>query len=328
MKMALAIKTFDTTVMDKYWGILGKHYNYLVYLTKNLKNGKLYVGQSVRNNPNYYGSGSIITKALKKYEKQYFYKKILCFCSSKKEMDEKEQFYIRILKTKTEFGGYNITDGGSGALGFYNPKYSIEDLQNHAIEHDGICLSKVYINYITKYHWKCNVCGYDWWATWGELKFQRSWCPKCANSLSPTIEEVIAFIESKEGIYHSEKYINNRIKLDLECKRGHPFQMSWNKVQSGSWCPKCAKVKPLTIEEVIAFIKNKEGICHSEKYINARSKLDLECKRGHPFKMSWNSVHQGKWCPKCARKSRIGMKYKKHKPKKIQISKKKHPNLT
>ena len=39
----------------------------IIYKTTNLVNGKIYIGQDSNNNPNYYGSGTLLHKAIKKY---------------------------------------------------------------------------------------------------------------------------------------------------------------------------------------------------------------------------------------------------------------------
>jgi group I intron endonuclease len=84
----------------------------IIYKTTNLVNGKIYIGQDCKNNPNYYGSGSIIIKAIKKYGKENFKKEILDFCSSLVELNEKEKYWINKLDAKNKNIGYNILDGG------------------------------------------------------------------------------------------------------------------------------------------------------------------------------------------------------------------------
>ena len=39
----------------------------IIYQTTNLLNGKIYVGQDAKDNPNYYGSGIILERSIKKY---------------------------------------------------------------------------------------------------------------------------------------------------------------------------------------------------------------------------------------------------------------------
>lgn len=84
----------------------------IIYKTTNTINGKFYVGQDSKNNPEYLGSGILLNKAIKKYGEQFFVKEILEYCSSKEELNEKEKFWIEKLKAKEL--GYNVADGGSG----------------------------------------------------------------------------------------------------------------------------------------------------------------------------------------------------------------------
>jgi group I intron endonuclease len=87
----------------------------VVYKTTNLINGKIYVGQDSKNNPEYLGSGTILKRAIKKYGKENFKKEILEECYDKDELDEKEKYWIKELNSIED--GYNITKGGDGCLG-------------------------------------------------------------------------------------------------------------------------------------------------------------------------------------------------------------------
>ena len=97
----------------------------IIYKTTNLTTGKIYVGQDSKNNPNYFGSGKYIYLAIKKHGKQNFIKEILCECSCKTELDEKEKYWIKTLNSKYP-NGYNLTVGGAGSLGKPNGPRSEE----------------------------------------------------------------------------------------------------------------------------------------------------------------------------------------------------------
>jgi len=84
----------------------------IIYKTTNLVNGKIYIGQDSNNDTNYLGSGLLVNKAIKKYGKNNFIKEVLEHCSSKKELNEKEKFWIYNLSATTL--GYNISSGGNG----------------------------------------------------------------------------------------------------------------------------------------------------------------------------------------------------------------------
>lgn len=100
----------------------------IVYKAVNKKNGKCYVGQTVRTLDKRKYSHGLSAKngeagypfhrALLKYGEENFEWHVLCECSSKKEMDEKEIYYIQELKSHIKEGGYNLTFGGGGNLGY------------------------------------------------------------------------------------------------------------------------------------------------------------------------------------------------------------------
>jgi hypothetical protein len=85
----------------------------IIYKVTNLCNGKIYIGQSKTNDPNYFGSGKLICKAIRKYSKINFLKEILEEVKSEEELDAREVYWISYFK---EVGHtlYNIQDGGRG----------------------------------------------------------------------------------------------------------------------------------------------------------------------------------------------------------------------
>lgn len=87
-----------------------KKLNPNIYLTTNLINGKIYVGQSRYDNPKYLGSGRLFTKAKKKYGVANFQKEILEYCDLE-FMNEKEIYWILFYDSKNN--GYNLHMGGS-----------------------------------------------------------------------------------------------------------------------------------------------------------------------------------------------------------------------
>jgi group I intron endonuclease len=109
----------------------------IVYLITNKKNNKQYVGQTVQKlkqrwDKHNVGSGCpVMSRALHKYGRENFVIEQLHACESKEEMDFVETFYIALLGTKTP-SGYNLTDGGEGALGFKMPESAKEKLRKKA----------------------------------------------------------------------------------------------------------------------------------------------------------------------------------------------------
>jgi group I intron endonuclease len=87
----------------------------VVYKTINLINGKIYIGRDKHDNPNYYGSGVLLAKAIQKYGKENFIKEILeDGIETIKELNEREIYWISCYNSQDQFIGYNLQKGGQG----------------------------------------------------------------------------------------------------------------------------------------------------------------------------------------------------------------------
>jgi len=86
----------------------------VVYKTTNLINGKIYVGKDEFNNPKYLGSGYKLKPAIAKYGEENFKKEILEICKDKKQLSEREVYWIYNLNALDPKIGYNIAEGGEG----------------------------------------------------------------------------------------------------------------------------------------------------------------------------------------------------------------------
>ncbi len=92
-----------------------------IYLTTCLVNGKIYVGKHEFNGQkNYIGSGTIFKRAVKKYGKDKFKRKILRLCYSLHELRVWEHVYIVKHKSYIRSIGYNIAKGDVNSSE-YNP---------------------------------------------------------------------------------------------------------------------------------------------------------------------------------------------------------------
>lgn len=98
----------------------------LVYLLTNLENGKLYVGKTKSTldarwynhiKDAKYGSKYAIHRAIRKYGKDSFSKRVLGEYTTEEEALKAEQFWIEKLQTIGE-RGYNMCQGGRGATGY------------------------------------------------------------------------------------------------------------------------------------------------------------------------------------------------------------------
>jgi group I intron endonuclease len=90
-----------------------------IYKVTNLINRKIYIGKSLREQQDYFGSGLQITAAIKKYGKENFIKEILEECSED-VLDSREIFWIEHLNSRDTDIGYNISVGGTGGNHYWS----------------------------------------------------------------------------------------------------------------------------------------------------------------------------------------------------------------
>lgn len=92
-----------------------------VYKTTNLINNKIYIGQKKGSfNPNYFGSGTLIRRALLKYGTDNFKLEVLACVEDKQKLDAGEIKYIQMYRQlfpREEM--YNISSGGAWGMGDY-----------------------------------------------------------------------------------------------------------------------------------------------------------------------------------------------------------------
>lgn len=91
-----------------------------IYKITNKLNNKVYIGKDTTNNSNYFGSGKLITYALKKYGVENFDKVILEECDSNQTLCEREKYWINYYNSTDLEIGYNISKGGDGGDTFTN----------------------------------------------------------------------------------------------------------------------------------------------------------------------------------------------------------------
>lgn len=111
-------------------------YFHTIYKITNLVNDKIYIGkhQTANLNDHYFGSGTYLLKAIKKYGRDNFKKEILFIFDNEDEMNLKEKELVTEDFISSS-SNYNAKIGGEGGftsaeakLGFIARNLSIEDL--------------------------------------------------------------------------------------------------------------------------------------------------------------------------------------------------------
>jgi len=191
---------------------------------------------------------------------------------------------------------------------------TIENMQRLAKERGGRCLSTNYVRSNSKLEWECGE-GHRWERSPNSI-CNGKWCPICGQEKASdkkrlSIDEMDTLAGLKGGKCLSRKYVNTQTKLLWECADGHRWEALPLNVKRGSWCPFCAKKKAIelrvskrlsSIEEMQRVAQERGGRCLSTKYVNALSKLDWECDKGHRWQAAPAFIKRGTWCPKCRKK--------------------------
>ena len=105
-----------------------------IYLTINLVNGRMYIGQKKYDKngkwKHYLGSGKAIKNAFKKYGKKNFVKIILENCKTRAELSDAERRYIKEFDCINDPLFYNIAEGGEGGNESLNKEIKSKNVSN------------------------------------------------------------------------------------------------------------------------------------------------------------------------------------------------------
>ena len=98
-----------------------------------------------------------------------------------------------------------------------NLKYTIEEVKTFYKLKNIICKTNVYKNIETLLDLSCDICQYNWKASFSAAKHQNQGCPKCGGVARHTIEYVRQFFNNKGFELLTDVYKNNRQILQIKC---------------------------------------------------------------------------------------------------------------
>lgn len=186
---------------------------------------------------------------------------------------------------------------------FYDSCPRMKRLKKIAKDRGGIIMSESYNGRKEDITVKCGK-GHVW-TTKAVNLFDGKWCKVCANQdKEVNFQKLKNYIKQKEGKLITEYYENNKQKVEILCKKGHLFKKSvHNIINSGQWCPKCAKTcrdKEYLYNELKKIVESYGGTLLTSNYTLSRDKVRIKCKDGHIFEKIVNNIKSHKqWCPYC-----------------------------
>ncbi len=209
------------------------------------------------------------------------------------------------------------------------PTVTLDDMRAIAAERGGECLSDEYRNSAAKIRWRC-ANGHEWLATPRAVR-QGSWCRSCSHRYSGSIDGLRLLAAEQGGRCLSTAYDNARVPLRWQCAKGHRFELLAGVAKSGAWCPRCAastraapglesvarlrdsagaRASPPdrstptgSLERYSELARAHGGVCLSESYVNAHTKLKFRCANGHEWATLPHCVRHGSWCRVCANRA-------------------------
>jgi hypothetical protein len=184
-------------------------------------------------------------------------------------------------------------------------KLSYEFVKDYFEKKGCTLISKEYIDSNTKLNYLCPL-GHTHSTTFHIFKNSNNSCPSSALNTRYSYEQVKEFFERKGYTLVSTEYVNNKTPLVYICNRGHQHVTRLNNLQQGNSCPTCFGTTMLTYEFVKEAFKKVGYELLSTEYVNAHTKLDYVCNRGHHHSIIWNSFQQGDTCPTCSTENMSG----------------------
>jgi group I intron endonuclease len=102
---------------------------HLIYMTKNMVNGKSYIGCHSTNNllDEYYGSGKKLLEEVSLFGRKSFLTGIIEFCGID-DLHEREKYWIKFYDTFNN--GYNLNGGGGGTYGKKHTPDTLKKISN------------------------------------------------------------------------------------------------------------------------------------------------------------------------------------------------------
>jgi len=120
-------------------------------------------------------------------------------------------------------------------------KYTKSDLDAHAAQLGGKCLSSEYLGWDTKHLWQCSE-GHTWESKPRMIISMGSWCPDCAGNAKYTTEGLTELVTQRGGKcldLHYDPSKKRSIAL-WACNFEHKWSARTDTVIGrGDWCPHC-----------------------------------------------------------------------------------------
>lgn len=211
-------------------------------------------------------------------------------------------------KTKLEYecpkGHKHSITYGNWRAGYRCPycagqgKPTIDEIEKNFEKESYTLISKEYKNNNTKLRYICPE-GHKHSISWSEWKNLGNRCPYCSGNAKLSVYDVKASFDNEGYTLLADEHINSQTKLKYMCNNGHTHAITWSNWLFGKRCPSCSGNLKHSYEFVKRKVEDDGYKLLSKAYKNANTKLEVICGKGHTFRPTWHSWHEGKRCPIC-----------------------------
>jgi hypothetical protein len=129
---------------------------------------------------------------------------------------------------------------------------------------------------------------------------QGQWCRACViDARRLSIEDLQELALKRGGRLLSTHANGADTKHTWRCAQGHEFKQTPTDIKGGHWCSKCARNRPLTVEDLRALARQKGWELLSQTSAGCQKDHLWECPKGHVVKKQPNNLRFSE-CRQCA----------------------------
>lgn len=116
--------------------------------------------------------------------------------------------------------------------------------------------------------------------------------------------EICTIVQSKGGKILSDRYINTKTHVLVECQYGHQWMATPSNLKTGYYCRTCMTGKHNSKEKFLQMVELKGGKILGN-YVGNDIHVHIVCEIGHNWMSTPCHIKEGHWCPDCADTSKM-----------------------
>jgi hypothetical protein len=125
-------------------------------------------------------------------------------------------------------------------------------------------------------------------------------CSRCSNNCPQQSKERFFKCAGERNFTVVGKYTNDQTKTRMQCPCGNLFDMSPHSFKNGQGCPRCSNQCPQQAKEILLDMASQRGFNVISSYIDAHTKIRMQCPCGHIFDITPTNFKSGVDCSRCS----------------------------